>query len=59
MWVKIIVLPASAARLSMVVANPVQVLLECMLASLLCCCGILGVVGKFKDTRLTIELNAR
>lgn len=37
----------------------IQVLLECLLASVLCCCGILGVIGEFKDTRLTTELNAR
>ena len=36
-----------------------QVVLECVLGSLLCCCGILAVVGDFKDTKLTTELNSR
>ena len=37
----------------------VQVVLECVLGSFLCCCGILSMVGNFKDIQLTTELNSR
>ena len=34
-------------------------MLECLLASLLCMLGVVRVTGKFKDIKLTTELNSR
>ena len=37
----------------------VQIILECLLASLLCIFGVVSVTGKFRDIKLTTELNSR
>ena len=39
--------------------SPMQIVLECLLASLLCIFGMVSVTGKFKDIKLTMELNSR
>ena len=38
---------------------PIQIVLECLLASLLCIFGVVSVTGKFRDIKLTTELNSR
>ena len=37
----------------------VQIGLECLCASLLVCVGVVSMMGRFKDIKLTTELNTR
>ena len=36
-----------------------QIAFECLMASVLCVFGVLSLMGKFKDIKLTTELNTQ